>query len=354
MSWAWEITSLGGTAGAIVEPRKATIQRNLNGPSSCVLELDAGQASQAVHGRLVKGWREPNAGGARVLRSHTQITEVNASVATDALERVSVASVDGYGMLSRRNTLAEYNYTATSPRGIVYDFVSVENGRRVVGLDVPATGVSGPNRDRQYDAGKNVGEAVQQLAEVDDGFYFRVDPYQGTSGAYTLFSQFIILYPASGVTSTARFEYGTGTLGNIQSAEVTVTPPINYVTAYGAGDVGSQITSTQSNAASISGYGLFDSVQSFSDVELQATLDQHALDAMEIEPVRVYKFNPVRFGPNLPSPWDDFEVGDFVTFKLAGSTPYLQTTKVGRVIAYTVEVETEGVEFLTEIVLEVV
>lgn len=354
MGWAWELTTLTGTAVAIVEPQKATIQRALNGASTCVLELTAAQAAQAVHGRLVRGWRTPKAGGAKVLRSHTQITEVNAAVGADSLEAVSISSVDGYGMLGKRNTLASYTYTATSPRGIVYDLVSVEDGRRTVGLDIPATGDSGPNRDRTYEPGKNVGEAVQQLAEVDDGFYFRIDPYQGSYAGYTVFSQFNILYPASGGTSIARFEYGDGTLGNIQSAEVTVLPPVNSINAFGAGEVGSQISTVVDHPYSVALYGLQEEVLSRPEVTDGDTLAQYASDALKSEPQTIYKFKPMAFGPSLPSPWDEFDVGDLIVFRLNGQSPYMQTTQTGRVISFTVEIGQDGVEFLTDLIVEVV
>lgn len=50
MSWAWEMTDRAGTTVAAVSPRRAVIQRNLNGASTAALVMDAAQAQEATHG----------------------------------------------------------------------------------------------------------------------------------------------------------------------------------------------------------------------------------------------------------------------------------------------------------------
>jgi hypothetical protein len=127
---------------------------------------------------------------------------------------------------------------------------------------------------------------------------------------------------------------------------------VNHVTAVGAGDVGEQLTSTVSDAASITRYGLFDAVLSFPDVSVQATLDQHARDALRPDPQVTIRATPAAIAEETPEPWTAFDVGDTVNVRLAGDTPLLQRTGRMRVTSFTVEVDDTGAERFTGADLE--
>lgn len=353
MTWAWALADLTGAADGFVVPRSATITRRLNGSSSVTLTLDPVHADRAAFGRIVKGWRTPAVGGDRVLRASCAVSGIEASGNTDELESVKVTAVDAFGALGNRNMQQPFTATGVTPRDIVVSLVAVEDMRHPVGLYVAETGDSGPPRDREYERGKNVAEAVQQLAEVDDGFFYRVDPYEGTSDGYALFSELAILYPSAGTDRPgARFEYGPGTRGNLARAEANTLPPANYVTAYGAGEAGAQLIEVVSDAASIAEYGLFDVSLSLTDVSESATLAQHAQDALRPEPQTTYRVTAVEFGDSLPVPWDEFDVGDTVRIRLAGETGLLQSDSSAMVTGFTVVVDENGVERLTDITME--
>lgn len=356
MSWAWTVTNRQGTTTGFVAPRRVVIDRRLNAPTTVQVTADAAQAQGLVHGRLVKGYRTPDAGGPRVLRTHGQVAQVQTIGNNDALEQATAEVADGLWMLGHRFTYTPWSYTAQTPRAIIEDQISITDAIEPVGLYIATSGASGPPRDRNYESAKNIAEIVSQLSAVDDGFWFRVDPYEGTGpdGLTTLFSELVLLYPASGTERNIAFEYGPGGIGNIHSIQTNVMPPVNYVNAYGAGDAGSQIISFKINTASVDAYGLYQVTLNLTDVSEQATLDQHALDALRPEPQVTYTCIPVRFGDNLPTPWEDFDVGDTVMLRLRGEAPYLRDQQRVRVTGFQLTIDADGVESLTGLSLEAV
>lgn len=354
MTWAWEVTDPAGVTTGLVVPRSVSIERRLNGATTVTVEADGVDAAGLLPGRLVKGWRAPTAGGDRVLRAHGRIMGVTTSGGTDRIERVEALLADGFTMLGQRTTFTPWEYTGVTPRTLVADQLAIEEARFVgAGLYLDPTGDSGPPRDRTYEASKNVAEIVTQLAEVDDGFYFRVDPHDGTDvNGDVLFSELVIMYPGSGAESGATFGHGPGTVGNLESAQATATHPVNYVKAYGAGEAGAQLTSTVWDEPSIDLYGVHALDLSLTDVSEQATLNQHALDALFPEPRVTYSCSPAALAPSTPIPWEDFDVGDVVTLHLAGTAPGLSGVVPCRVTAFRVTVDDNGVERLADITLE--
>lgn len=355
MSWAFETTDREGTTTGFVVPRQVVIDRKLNGATTATITADSDQASDLVMGRLVKGWRTPNGGGTRVLRVHNQVVQVESSGGLDSIERVQVSTTDGFGMSWNRLMLFSLNFVANTPAVICDAFLDNDEPiRGTLGLYIDNTATSGPPRDRTYDYGKPIGEAIQQLAEVDDGFWFRVDPYEGTRDDVALFSELVFLYPGSGDDLDIAFEYGAGGQGNLASVGVSVQPPTNYVVAVGAGEVGSQLYSIQSDVASMEAFGVYQVNLNRTDVSEQTTLDQLALDALRPDPRTIYSCTPVRFGENLPTPWEAFDVGDTLWLRLRGEAPYLTATIRCRVTAFQVTIDDSGVELLTGLTLEAV
>lgn len=348
MGWAWEVTTLSGVTVAEVRPRDATVTRRLNGSCTVELSLDASETRGLGTNRLIRGWRSPGGGGDRVLRVAGRVTGVSGSVGVDQLERVTLASAaDGFGVLSHRAVQSGLTYAGVSPRDIVAGVVAAQNSRAATGLRV-AAGVAGPPRDRTYEAGKNVAEIVTQLAEVDDGFWFRVDPVD--DGA--VFSELVLLYPSSGGASGAVLELGVGTRDNLASVEVNVTPPVNHVLAFGAGDGDAQLSLTVSDAGSIATHGLLDTVITHTDVSVPETLLQHARDALRPSEQRTLRVEVSSLMESAPRPWDDFDVGDLVSVHVRGGSPALSYSGSARVTAFTAEVDVDGVERLTGLDLE--
>lgn len=342
MAWEFELCDLAGVTIGLLRPRSVRVTRNLNAASSMELTVDSAPALTTA--AFVRGWRAPTAGGARVVRATGKIQGgLLLAAARDALETLDIVATDGYGVLADRLVQAAATYTATTPGDIVADLITDQNARAATGLAAP-TNDAGPPRDRSYDPGKNVAEAIAQLAEVDDGFYFRVDPTEDAA-----FSQLVLLHPAPGNDETASFEFGEGTRANLARIQVDVRPPVNHVLAFGAGSGDAQLVSAQSDAASIAEYGLFDASASFSDVVVQATLDQHALDMLRPAERRTFRVEVASSTGNgeleTPSPWDGFDVGDTVALNLR--TTHLTYTGRALVKSFTVAIDADGVERLS-------
>lgn len=342
MRWAFDIADLNGVARALLSPRQVVVTRALNAPSTIQLTADAAAGAElSTTARVIRCYRSPAGGGERVLRAVGQVSGINAAVATDALERLTITASDGMGVLASRQVQATVTYTQQTPRFIVNDLVAVQNARRATGTRV-AAGTAGPLRDRTYEQGKVVSEAIQQLAEVDDGFYYRVDPIDegGT------FWEIVLLHPSPGGDAVATFEWGAGTVGNLSGVSADITTPVNNVTAFGAGDGAEQLRAMRSDPTSITSLGLFDASVTHSDVSVQETLDQHALDALRHHEPRVFRVQ-VAGTVSTTAPWDDFDVGDTVKLNLRGRSAALQHTGRVLVTSFTVTVDHDGTERLT-------
>lgn len=349
-AWAWEVTSLDGVALAEVRPREATVTRRLNGSSTISLALDAADAVELGTNRLLRGWRAPAGGGARVLRASGRVTGLTGSAGTDRLEQVTVASAaDGFGTLASRAIQDAVTFTGQVPRDIIASIVATQNARAATGLRV-ATGTAGPPRDRTYEPGKGVAEIVVQLAEVDDGFWFRVDPVDSGDE----FSEIVLLHPSSGGDSGVVLGWGEGTVGNLAEVDVTVTPPINHVLAFGAGDGEAQLRATVGDDASQQAHGLLEVVITHTDVSEWSTLVGHARDALRPSEQVAVRLGLAALEESTPLPWDDFDVGQTVSMVLRGRTPVLNRSGSYRVTAYTVQVDVDGVERVTALDLEAV
>ncbi len=350
MAWEWELRSLDGGAIGHLRPRSARVTRTLNGPS--IVEVEADSVPLLTTAAVVRGWRAPAGGGARVLRASAKVKPVGVVAARDSLERITLHATDGFGVLADRYVATARSFTAQTPRAIIDQILDDQNARAWTGLSLHSN-AGGPARDRTYEVGKNVAEIIQQLAEVDDGFYFRVDPVDLVDdGAGNLaFYELVLLHPAPGTDAVAPFGFGEGTMANLAGVQVDTRPPINHAMAFGAGSGDTQLVATASDAASIALYGLVDAVASFSDVTVEATLSQHALDMLRPNERRTFRVEVATSTDNgelyTPSPWDDFDVGD--TVRLGIRTDALTYEGTALVKSFTVTVDADGVERLASL-----
>lgn len=205
-------------------------------------------------------------------------------------------------------------------------------------------------RDRTYEPGKSIGEAVVELANVDDGFFFRIDADGLPVGSK--FGTFNVIWPTSGESrEDVRFEFGEGTRDNIEesSLEIERFDPVNWVVATGGTDLeGSPLAVLVENAASQSEYGLYQVWAQFSDVTEVTTLRDHAVGFLEPNPRIVARFDALEGAPAL---FDDFDVGDTVSVYIdTGRVVYDFAARVNQVV---LEIGDDSAsERLTGIVLE--
>lgn len=145
-----------------------------------------------------------------------------------------------------------------------------------VSYNIEDTGVT---RDRTYYwwEGKNAGEAIEQLAAVENGFDFYWTT-GGTPGNYTV--TFNTQYPTTGRTTNHVFELGTNvSFVNYSSDGKSIT---TRWTGFGSGQGANVLTSIAYDAGTFTtsggtarSYQVLDGVQSWPDVVEQATLDDH-------------------------------------------------------------------------------
>lgn len=350
--WAWELCGLDGTPVAALTPSAASVTRKLNDPGEVSIELRAdtvGALEVRSTSHIVRGWRGVD-GGARVLRFAGVVSSVVGAAATGAADTVTVAARDPFAVLLERAMQEAASFTAQTPRAIVAALVAAQNVRAGTHLRV-AAGTGGPLRDRSYELGKRVGEAIVQLSEVVDGFWWVVDPVD--DGA--TIGELSLRHPAPGaVNDGASWEYGAGTANTLAEASVQTRPPVNHVLALGAGEGPEQLVAVATSPASIAEHGLYDAVLAHVDVSLAATLQGHADDALRADPRRTVSGRAARAqvdGAHVPALWDDFDVGDNVPVVVRHDAPAASYDGRAVVTSVRVDVDAAGREHIAALEL---
>lgn len=189
------------------------------------------------------------------------------------------ATITGAGFWSffrTQNLRTTQTYSATDQLAIAQSLVTV--AQAVTGADIGVTvgsETSGQLRIRTYNSYelKQIAEAVEQLAAVDNGFDFAIDLQPGPVKVLTL------SFPRRGRTAgSTGVAFVDGK--NLLDYEVNEdgTRSARVFTAVGAGDGANMLLSTQTRTDLIdAGYPATSATGSFKDVNVQATLDAHAL-----------------------------------------------------------------------------
>ncbi len=185
-------------------------------------------------------------------------------------------------------------------------------------------------RDRTYERGAGVGEAIIALTTVEGGFDFWVEPIEPNIDAQRgLFH----VYAQQGVDRpNVVFEYGSATIGNVTAYRRSVVTPIRKVTAYGANGM-------KATAAG-GGGGPPTQVISVPDVSVQATLQAIANGALRPRYTFVTEFDP---DPAVaPQPWVNYFLGDTVRYR-AKHGAYIEQRSV-RIDSIEVQIDDNGNE----------
>lgn len=174
-------------------------------------------------------------------------------------------------------------FSATDQFEIVRQIIGYAQsaGSGNIGVQVDNTN-SGVLRDRTYYwyERKPVLEAVQQLAQVDNGFEFTIDVSYDTSGSPV--KRLRLGYPRLGAPVSA-----TGYVFELPGNIVTYDWPedgsssANSVTAVGAGEGDQMLVAEAMSLAEIdAGYPLLEATTQYKDVSVFSTLTQHAVADM--------------------------------------------------------------------------
>jgi hypothetical protein len=180
-----------------------------------------------------------------------------------------------------------------------------------IGVDTSGVAATGVLRDRTYEAfeRKNIGEAVDQLATVENGFDFRYDSIYDNGN---LSVRFLTSYPPTGRHTEIVLEVGKqlAALG----IKTDATSLATNVDAIGAGEGDIKLLATVSDPGLLGIYPMLDDVVSFTDVSEQATLTGHARKrlAQGASPVVIPN---VEWDPSLEPVIGSFLAGDIVTVR---------------------------------------
>lgn len=198
-----------------------------------------------------------------------------------ATRSIELAGNEFWSYFRKRRITDTLAYTNEDQLTIVRELIDYAQAKPGgdIGVDT-GSGTSGVVRDRTYSSYeyKPVGEAVEQLSAVLDGFDFAIDvAYSAGEPA-----KFLRLgYPRRGRTATA-----TGLLFELDSLGGNIlgysypedgTSSANTVHSIGAGDGESILRSVSSRTDLIdAGFPLIEELTTYKDVVVQSTLDAHA------------------------------------------------------------------------------
>lgn len=178
-----------------------------------------------------------------------------------------------------------------------------------VGVNTSTVVPTGVMRDRREWFGwsrLNIGELVEQLAAVQNGFHFR---YRSRRSGSTFVTDFITSYPATGRPTSYVLDLGANVelLGLSGSgAEMS-----NNAESVGAGQGAAAPIVVAVSAASLDSMPLWETVDRFSDVSEVATLGEKSQRrlARGVEPIEIPK---LRIGTDVEPEIGTYEVGDQV------------------------------------------
>lgn len=342
------ITDLLGGQKAFPDVYGLKLTRRINGACSVGFSVatdDHDAIELLIASRVVKYYRDGVLRFAgRIGEPFVERTDYVACAAYDPFFYLTDRHV-GAGVMVPGNGRDPLVFGSTDAGEIAWELISTHGDTNL------AEGTIAPSvvRDRVYEGGKSIGEAIVQLTEVDDGFFFRID---ALDDAAPNFATFNVLYPNSGtVSDQSRFEFGPGTLDNLDedSLEVERFLPVNRAIVLGGSGGGPDVPfAVVENAASQDEYGVFEKWLDLGDATDGVTLQQHGLAELSPNPRVTIRCSALEGAPAL---FDDFDVGDLVRVHVnTGRTIYTGSLRVNQV---TLEVDDDtGAETLTGLVME--
>lgn len=324
--WNVELTDLLSTTKAFLHPHDLVLTRRLNSYATCTFKvsaLDESAGQLYIANRAVKLYKDST------LRFYGIISEP----LTEDQDWINITAHDPFYFLGRRRLqpvvpLSQdlITYTAQDAgNGIAWDLISDQNARDVLTSHI-SKGTVQPSvlRTISYVVGSVISELIIQLAEMDDGFFFFIDPVDNVDGT---FGSFEVRWPKSGVIQpNAVFGYGDGTVGNLAGYVKEQKLPDNVVRVLGASTLEDIATSSNS----IDGYGIHDRLYSHKDIVGKTPLTTLAIANLHPTPPTTYQIavtpqpleipGPPIFGVEnspdnstfIPTLGDEFDVGDNV------------------------------------------
>lgn len=267
------------------------------------------------------------------------------TVAADPVEGSLVVGAEGFWSYFRRRVVSWWGSTFTATDQFTIAQTLISNALDAdnpgaggdIGVDVPAT-TCGVLRDRTYGFAemKNVGEAVEQLAAVENGFDFSIDvSYSGSTRTKTL----NLHYPRKGTRIAAVLDLGANV--DVLSWSIDATRMANDYYVVGAGE-GPLSSISRSTAARFGTYPLLQEVEAAKDVTDIGTLVDKAHAGVAQRQLPDEMFPNLSLRPTLDTAVGTVRTGDEV--RIRANTGFLDFDSWYRVTAWTVAISEEGTE----------
>lgn len=249
----------------------------------------------------------------------------------DADHQTDFAAVDYRGMLARRILWDPQTFAAEDQIDIAWDLIDYTQGLTGGNLGITRDAdPSGVTRDRDYDAGLNVGTLLDELGRLDQGFDWEID-------ANLIFHAW---YPSRGTDRDLALTYFADAAGTVAAVKRSVDPA-NYADAVRA--TGADTTTPAvAEAADLADRteGRFDFQVGDPDIQEDTTLTAKAAgtlaDRQDIEPGYTFTLNPGLWRPA------DLWLGD--TTRVVVRSGRLDVNTFQRVRRITVTLDDSGAE----------
>ncbi len=196
-------------------------------------------------------------------------------------------------------------------------------------------------RDRTYYAyeRKPIGEAVEQLAKVQNGFDFAIDvAYDGTG---TIIKTLRFGYPRRGRITDLVWQLGAN-LEDLTQA-VDGNKQANLIDALGAGDGDAMLIATAVDTSQLAAYPLLEDTISNKDVSVAETLQAQAAAELKNRAKPVATLPTLVARPAAP----DTTLGSFITgdsLTVRGSDGWISVDERMRIMSWEVSVDENGKE----------
>jgi hypothetical protein len=172
----WDLIAMtpsGDALGDLIGAKSRKFTFRLNEPSTVEWSMSGMDPGAALVDELstdVEAWRN----GVRLLRARVGATSDD--VGADD-HQMTAAAVDYRGLLNRRTVWTAATFTADDQAAIAWDLIAATQALTGGNLGITdASTATGHTRDRDYAAGKNLGEAIQELSDVFSGFDWEISP----------------------------------------------------------------------------------------------------------------------------------------------------------------------------------
>ena len=262
----------------------------------------------------------------------------------DAAANKATLSCTGFmSLLNRRRMRATVKYEGIDQALIVKDFVDVAqalSGGNML-IDTSDVVAVGKTRDRTYYdyERKNIGEAIEQMSDVRDGFDYAIRPAY-VAGALT--RRMTVTYPNTGRNTNIVLDTGSNVDLMSVTSDATQMTTVQHIK--GEGDGANALLATATNAALLNVYPMVESLFAAQDVKQQSTMDDYAQRGIDLgkEPVVI---------PTVQiSGESDPQIGSYITgdhVRVVANYGLLNIDATFRITAWTAVVAEVGSETVT-------